>query len=233
MAGGAVIKDDVKKDVAEIQWQHPDWPAKTVRAKVFKKFGECRTPKLRAIQKLMAKGREHGRLTGFRKLGQEWHLGTLNEFPISAEAARSVLEVQKVIRSLEVELELPPESWPEPLRSLPAERVVSFLASVKTIFLRPVSIRHALWIDHLHAAVNDPLLLWIVSVAYSFYEDICDLAGTTDVDTRALDEKLRQGDYQGIFMALTPQASYNEGTLELIRAFVHAGAEMDASEETE
>ena len=231
MAGGPVIKDDVKHRVMLIQQENPDWGAKEVKEEVHKWFGECRTPKLRSIQKLLAKGKEQAQFTRFRKLGQQWHLGALNESPISAEAVHKVIEVQKVIRNLELETGLPPESWSESFPSLTSEDVVSLLAALSTI-LRPVSIRQALWIDRLHAAVNEPFWLWIVSLGYCVYEDLCDLAGT-DFDTREFDENLRRGDYLEVLQTLAALVPSAKRLSELVGTFTNAGGEIEASEEAE
>lgn len=107
-------------------------------------------------------------------------MGKLKHFPIPAEAVRKVLEVQRLIRSLEQGVE-----------SLPTE--IAEVVEVMSVLARPVTVRQAFWIARLRVVAEQPVRLWTVSLLYSLYEELCYLA-ETDFDTHEVDELLLDDD---------------------------------------
>lgn len=203
MAKGPFINDGIKRFIAEVYRNHPDWRAKEVLAEVYR-LSNGRAPGLSAIQKILKEMRDRQAQAPFDKKLHTWHLGTLDEFPMSAEAIRRIFEVQRLIRS------------PEQREVLPKG-------------IMPLTIRQALWIARLHAVVKKASNLWLISWAYSLYEETCELA-ETECDTYEFDTILLDGDLVRLLRALDHWIGTDERFKASMEHYIHHATVGDNEE---
>ena len=104
-------------------------------------------------------------------LDTAWHLGTLNEYPLSAEAIHYILKIQIWTSSKHIHpVTIREAKW--------ISRLYSVIENNKSRWLKPLE-----------------KSLWKVSFIYASYEMICALS-KTDFDIHNLDEYLLQGNRQ-------------------------------------
>lgn len=101
MAKNPLITDDVKRVIAKIYLEHPDWRAKEIRDGVLARLHEQNPrsklgwPGLSAVQKELTKQRKTNKARPHESnsLDEPWSLTTIKEYPIPPEALPLVLAV--------------------------------------------------------------------------------------------------------------------------------------------
>jgi len=168
MAKGPILTDEVKRLIAEICSEHPDWVAKEVKYEVqarLRRAGHQAKPDwpgitvVQIILKQIRAEREKGPLP----IDKQWSIGRLAEYDIPAGAVSKVLEIQSIRANHE-----------------------------------PLTIREARWIGRLHTVTDEIMELAVWAAMYADREKICDIANlekdTSDLDS-TVQSKLVTGIY--------------------------------------
>jgi hypothetical protein len=179
-----------KKKVLKIFREHPDWNATEVREQLLEWIGEARTVGKSAVQKELQRLREiYG--DEINSLEALWHTGTLENFPIPADAIPDILRVQ---------------SWgsniADPPRTLTIGQAIwiSRIRGVANNVLEPAisqqeKPRNQKDFDKIFDMVSK--WLWEWSDAYAQWDIICKLDGTElpPYDMSELDAAMWKGAY--------------------------------------
>jgi hypothetical protein len=157
MPKGPRITDEVKRFIAEINDEHPEWVAKEVKNEVqsrLKYLGHQAKPDwpgISTVQIELKKIREE-RENGPLPIDGPWSIGSLAKYDIPSEAVSKVLEIQAIRATHE-----------------------------------PLTIREAKWIGRLYSVTDEIMELAVWAAMYANEEKICDLANiekdTSDLDS--------------------------------------------------
>ncbi len=171
MANGTEkLTRDWKKYAAQIFSEHPDWNAAQVHRQLIVILGEVKAPGISAIQKYMPALKKKWQDIQETGLDNSWHLGTLREHPLSAEAVHLCLKINKLLAKENKII--------KPVTIREAEwiaQLYSYIEHNKTQWRKS-------W----------ELSLWSAASVYAAYQILCDISNT-DMDTRELDGALLQG----------------------------------------
>jgi len=156
MAKGPILTDEVKRLIAEICNEHPDWIAKEVKSEVqarLRRAGHQAKPDwpgITAVQIILKQIRVE-RDKRPLPIDKQWSIGRLAEYGIPTEAVSKVLEIQSIRSNHE-----------------------------------PLTIREAVWIGRLYTLTDEIIELAIWAALYAEREKICYLANiendTSDLD---------------------------------------------------
>lgn len=163
------LREEIRlKLEADVEKAHKGWTKDAIRAEA-----EERLPGISSLQKCLKENEDRDKPSSLDRL---WNVGVMSQekYPeLTAEAIEAIIRVQK---------------WAEGKGIEEVHETVRY----------GITVRQALWIARLCRAVEEhigrrPKQLWDVSWAYSAYEILCKLSGTT-LDTWELDKALRKGD---------------------------------------
>lgn len=171
MAKGLVITDRVRRLIARVYLQNPDWRAKEIRLEVNDRLLKENPqlppdwPGLSSIQKELAnmRKRESERSLEQRELDRPWSIGTLVDYPIPADAIPKLLGIRAILTEV--------KSWGWGF-----------------------TIRQALWAARLHRVVEGVGDLFCLAIIYAWEERICEFTGTK-MDTSDYDEVIGRDPY--------------------------------------
>jgi hypothetical protein len=146
MPKGPPITDEVRRFIAEVNEEHPDWVAKEVKEEVqarLRQLGHQANPNwpgISTVQIELKKIRDE-RAKGLSPVDRPWSIGRLVEYDIPAEAVPKVLEIQATRAAYD-----------------------------------PLTIREAKWVGRLHTIFEDIMDLAIWAGMYAEREKVCELA---------------------------------------------------------
>ena len=168
MAKGPILTNEVKRLIAEVDDEHPEWMAKEVKYEVqarLRRIGHQAKPGwpgITAVQIELKKIRDE-RGKGPLPIDGPWSIGKLAEDDIPAGAVSKVLEIQSIRTKLE-----------------------------------PLTIREARWIGRLHTVTDEIMELAVWATMYADRDKLCDIANlekdTSDLDS-TVQSKLVTGLY--------------------------------------
>jgi len=157
MAKGPILTGEVKRLIAEICNEHPDWVAKEVKSEVqarLRRIGHQAKPDwpgITAVQITLQQIRAE-REKGPLPIDKQWSIGRLAEYNILGEAVSKVLEIQSIRANHE-----------------------------------PLTIREAAWIGRLYTLTDEIIELAVWAAMYAEREKTCYLANiendTSDLDS--------------------------------------------------
>jgi len=157
MAKGPILTDEVKRLIAEIFSEHPDWVAKEVKNEVqarLRRAGHQAKPDwpgITAVQIILKQIRAE-REKGPLPIDKQWSIGRLAEYDIPTGAVSKVLEIQSIRANHE-----------------------------------PLTIREAVWIGRLCTLTDEAIELAVWAAMYADRDRTCDIAGiekdTSDLDS--------------------------------------------------
>ncbi len=157
MPKGPKITAEVKRFIAEVNDEHPDWMAKEVKDEVqrrLRRLGHQPNPNwpgISAIQIELKRMRDD-RGKGPLPIDSPWSIGRLAEYDIPSEAVSKVLEIQAIRAAHD-----------------------------------PLTIREAKWVGRLHTVTENLMKLAIWAALYAEREKACELANvekdTSDLDS--------------------------------------------------
>lgn len=161
MARGIVLTNDVRRCIAEVYLENPNYRAPKIREEVIRRlskvypYADPGWPGLSIVQKELTKirKRQSEAPPEQKGLGRPWSLGTLAKYDLPAEAVPAILEI----------------------------RDRRFLNSEERL-----TIREAKWVVRLRAVVDESIELEKRAIFYAFRESICELSSTSD-DTFDMD----------------------------------------------
>lgn len=158
MAKGPQITDEVKRFIAEVNDEYPDWVGKQVTKEVQTRLHQINHqvkldwPGLSTVQIELQKIRLRKMNEEISAVDNPWNLGKLTECPIPPEAVPKVLEIQ------------------------------GFRCDHNSITIREVK-----WVGRLHVLTNEIMELAIWAALYAKREKFCERAGieinTSDIDS--------------------------------------------------
>ena len=157
MAKGPILTDEVKRLIAELNDEHPEWMAKEVKKEIqarLRQLGHQTKPDwpgITAVQIELKKIRAE-REKGPLPIDGPWSIGRLAEDNIPAGAVSKVLEIQSIRANHE-----------------------------------PLTIREAVWIGRLHTVTDEIMELAVWAAMYADRDRLCDIANlekdTSDLDS--------------------------------------------------
>lgn len=169
MPRGPEITDEVKRFIAEVSTEHPDWTAKEVAGEVqgrLRRLGHQIRPGWPGLSIVQIKLKEmRDRKMREEPLGVDsaWSIGRLAEYPIAPLAVPKVLAIQDLRAGHE-----------------------------------PLTIREARWVGHLRAVIEDTTELAVWAALYAEREKACEQAGIKK-DTSDIDRCVRTGHVTMLF----------------------------------
>ena len=122
MAKGPLITPEVEEIIAEVFLEHKDWRAKEIQAEVNKQLREDfphipdNWPRLSTVQQKLAVCRKKYMAIEDGPRDKPWHLGTLNDYPLSSKTIAMIFELK--IKGLKY-LSVRDAQWFDRLSSLP------------------------------------------------------------------------------------------------------------------
>ena len=157
MAKGPILTDEVKRLIAELNDEHPEWMAKEVKKEIqarLRQLGHQTKPDwpgITAVQIELKKIRAE-REKGPLPIDGPWSIGRLAEDNIPAGAVSKVLEIQSIRANHE-----------------------------------QLTIREAVWIGRLHTVTDEIMELAVWAAMYADRDRLCDIANlekdTSDLDS--------------------------------------------------
>jgi len=202
MARGTVLTEGIKRLIATLYLEHPDWRAQKIRKEVINRshrvmpYVDPDWPGLSAVQKQLTMIRRRDAEMAGDPLDAPWSLGSLGmkqEYELPPEVIPIVLDVKKN------------QPKPDPERTAKLKRELEDIHTPRAMQLLkhlekhplPFTVREAKWIARITFALKDRLtsegIGWWAHF-YAEFERSCELAGVT-CDTSNLDIGLLNRDF--------------------------------------